>query len=132
MFDQTHVMAWTYGTKYKVHIGPRFESDNERQYTASAASMGRLFALPQLTADWPLTANFTLGSIFLHWVVENTSRDLERAEYASPYDCTECDQRDVHPIDHDCQTAGYHGPSAMTDEERDYHKVVEYEDGGTE
>ena len=96
MFDQTHVMVWSHGGDYRVNIGPRFGiiDDEERKYTPTAASMARLMALPQLTADWPVSIGFTMGSIFLHYYLENTSRDLERSKHT------------------------YRGPSAITEGER--------------
>ena len=96
MFDQTHVMIWQHSNRTRVVVGPRFgKREEERQYNGvSQASMDRLMALDLLTADWPVTVNYTMGSIFLHYTVENTSRDLERSKHT------------------------YRGPSAMTAEEQ--------------
>lgn len=101
MFNQTHIMIWSHGGNYRVNIGPRFDTDNvRRSYTPTAASMARLMALPQLTADWPVSIGFTMGSIFLHYYLEDSSRDLERAKHT------------------------YRGPSAITEGERQWDKSI--------
>lgn len=101
-----------------VVIRQRFSADKARTYrSVSKASMNRLLSLPSLTSDWPVTVEFDFGTIWIDWVLENSTRDA---------------WRQIHAGMSNDEWAGYHGPSAMTDEERDYHKVVEYEDGGTE
>ncbi len=108
MFDQTAVMIWTYGNEYRVEIGPRFDTkDRTRSYTPTAASMARLMALPLLTADWPVSINFTMGSIFLHYTIENEPRRAWKQIHAG--------RRNDEPSPWD----GYRGPSALTQAERE-------------
>ena len=95
-FNQTAIMMWQHGNSIRVHISDRFGDPKlERRYTPTPASLDRLMALPQLTADWPTRVNVTFGSIFVHYTIEDESRDLERAKHT------------------------YRGPSAITEGERD-------------
>ncbi len=104
MNGQTQVTIYSVNNGHRVVIGPRFESDHSRRYSPTKASMNRLLSLGTLTGDWPVSVTWDFGTVWIDYVIEDATRDA---------------WRQIHAGMSNDEWAEYHGPSALTQVERE-------------